>query len=264
MHGIPSPPELQPEGANAASPKGGPPPYLSLVIPAYNEEQRLPGTLAAVAAYVSTKAYATEVIVVDDGSRDGTIGVVRAARSRFGEQAALRLLRHKVNRGKGAAVRTGCLAAGGQYVFYMDADLSTPVEEVEKLLGRLQCGYDVVVGTRVQSDGSDARKSQPAWRRLIGRLFTLVRKRLVVGQIDDTQCPLKGFTREAVHRLFPLQRADGWVFDAEILFLASRWRMRIAEVPVEWSHQPGSKARLSLIQALSVAWELLRIRFRRL
>jgi dolichyl-phosphate beta-glucosyltransferase len=264
MQGIPSSVTPLVEASNSPLPPNGSTPYLSLVIPAYNEEQRLPGTLSAVADFVSKREYAMEVIVVDDGSRDSTIAVVRDARPQFGDNAALRLLRHKVNRGKGAAVRTGCLAATGQFVFYMDADLSTPVQEVDKLLDRLQSGFDVAVGTRIQPDGSDARASQPWWRRLMGKLFTSVRKRLVVEEIDDTQCPLKGFTRDAVNQIFPLQRADGWVFDAEILFLASRRRLRIAEVPVEWEHRPGSKARPSIVQALSVAWELSRIRFRRL
>lgn len=235
--------------------------YLSIVIPAYNEEQRLPATLAAIAAFLAQKEYTIEVIIVDDGSRDGTIGVVRAARQQFGSNVVLRLLRHKVNRGKGAAVRTGCLAATGRYVVYMDADLATPVDEIEKLLARLQMGYDIAVGSRIQPDGADARATQPWWRRLTGKIFTSVRKRLVLAEIDDTQCPLKGFTHEAVQQLFPFQRAEGWVFDAEILFLASQRHLRMIEVPVQWEHREGSKAHISPLQALSVAWELLRIRF---
>lgn len=255
------PPRPQASSSDAA--RSATAPHLSIVIPAYNEERRLPATLTAIAEFLSHKEYPVEVIVVDDGSRDGTIGVVRHARQQCSANVTLQLLRHKVNRGKGAAVRTGCLAATGRYIVYMDADLATPVDEVEKVLARLQMGYDVVAGTRIQPDGVDARMTQPLWRRVVGKLFTMARRGVVPTEISDTQCPLKGFTHEAAQRLFPLQRTEGWVFDAEILFLARRYKLRIVEVPVRWQHRAGSRACPSLRQALNVAWELFRIRLPR-
>jgi dolichyl-phosphate beta-glucosyltransferase len=233
-------------------------PLLSLVIPAYNEGARLPATLAAVRAFCAAHPGPLEVIVVDDGSRDATPGLLAAAKLPRG--AMLRVLRHTVNQGKGAAVRTGCLAARGRYVVYADADLAVPLDEVDRIVAALRDGCDVAIGTRVHPGGHDMRASQPFVRRLAGRLFTAVRRRLAVPDIVDTQCPMKGFRAEAAHALFSRQRLTGWTFDAELLFLARRSGMRICQIPVHWRHVEGSKLRPGPRLALRILVDLLWMR----
>ena len=235
-------------------------PELSLVIPAHNEARRIPATLAAVQAYLSERPYRSEVIVVDDGSRDGTSEVVRRAARRFPADLPVRVVQHARRLGKGAAVRSGCLAARGRYVAYTDADLAVPVEETGRVLDALQEGCDVAIGTRIQPDGSDMRESQPRLRRLAGSGFTSVRRRLVAGAIVDTQCPLKAFRAEVVPHLFRAQRLRGWSFDAEVLYLAEQRGLRICQVPVVWRHVTGSNLRPGARLAAEVAWDLIRLR----
>ena len=174
----------------------------------------------------------------------------------------LRLLQHDRQQGKGAAIRTGCLAARGEYIFFLDADLATPPEESLKILDMLSGGADVVIGSRIQPDGSDMRASQPPRRRFAGTLFTRCGKALrVLPDIDDTQCPMKGFRRArcAGHLRPPALR--GWIFDAEVLHIARILGYRIIEVPVTWRHIDGSRVSLRPRQAYEVARDLLRLRF---
>ncbi len=236
-------------------------PALSIVVPAYNEARRLGPTLAALRAYVDGRGEPCEVIVVDDGSQDQTAALVEAVIPEFPERAPLRLLRHRHNRGKGAAVRTGMLAAEGERVCFTDADLATPLEEIDRVLEPLGRGFDVAVGSRVQPGGYDMRTSQPTYRRLLGRSYSQLRSWLVLPGIADPQCPLKCFARPAARRLFSAQRSTGWVFDTEILYLARRMGMRIAVVPVVWEHRPGSQLRPTVGNATRVAWDLARIRW---
>jgi len=231
------------------------------VIPAYNEERRLLPSLQRVDQYLSTCPYASELLVVDDGSADRTAELVRGFTPSAPDRVQVRLLAHERNRGKGAAVRTGCLAAQGEYVVFMDMDLAVPVEEVGRVLERLEAGVDVAVGTRLHPGGQDMRSSQPALRRLAGRLFVLVRRLVAVAEFQDTQCPLKGFCRQAAHRLFAAQRLSGWTFDVELLYLAKRWGLLVEEVPVRWDHVAGSHVGLRPLVALQVLWDLLRLRF---
>lgn len=235
-------------------------PELSLVVPAHNEAARLPGTVDAIIAFFAERLAPAELVLVDDGSTDTTAEIITATAARLPAHVVLRAPRHRVNRGKGAAVRTGCLAATGDFVLYADADLAVPLEEADRLLNALRAGCDVAIGSRVQADGSDMRASQPLMRRMSGRGFTLLRRWLAVGDIVDTQCPMKGFRREAAQRLFRRQKLPGWAFDAEILFLARQANMRICEMPVRWRHVPGSKLRPGPTLALRSLSDLVRLR----
>jgi dolichyl-phosphate beta-glucosyltransferase len=230
------------------------------VIPAYNEERRLLPSLRRIDQYLSSRPYASELVVVDDGSKDRTAELVRGFTPSAPDRVQVHLLAHERNRGKGAAVRTGCLAAQGEYVVFTDMDLAVPAEEVERVLQRLEAGTDVAVGTRLHPGGEDMRSSQPPLRRLAGRLFVLVRRLVAVPEFRDTQCPLKGFRRQAAQRLFAAQRLSGWAFDVELLYLAKRWGLLVEEVPVRWDHVAGSHVGLRPLVAVQVLWDLLRLR----
>lgn len=237
-------------------------PRVSFVLPAYNEEDRLPGSLDRVIAFLGAQPFESEIVIADDGSRDATPRIVEARMAALPANVEMRLLRHEHNQGKGAAIRTGCLAAAGDYVFFMDADLATPPEAALRLLERLETGAPVVIGTRIQPDGSDMRASQPAQRRMVGRAFTIMRKTMrVLPDIDDTQCPMKGFSREAAQRIFARQRLAGWIFDAEVLYIARQLGYRIESVPVRWQHVEGSRLRVRPSQAWQIARDLMRLRF---
>lgn len=226
---------------------------LSIVVPAYDEEQRLPASLARIAAWVGgrTPALSTEVLVVDDGSADGTARVAgEAATAAF----PLRVIRHEVNRGKGAAVRTGVLASRGRWVLVTDADLSTPIEEVEKLLA---AGSPVAIGSRAV-DPALVKEKQPLYRVLMGKLFNLLVRVLCVGGIRDTQCGFKLFSGEAAREVFSRSRVDRFAWDVEALLLSRRLGFRIAEVPVLWFHKEDS--RVSLGGGAQAYLDLFRIR----
>jgi dolichyl-phosphate beta-glucosyltransferase len=245
----------RPEAADRA-------PFVTIVIPAFNEEARLPASLDRTIEFLGAQPHPGEIIVVDDGSSDGTAKAVRDRMQLLPPNVVLRLLQHETNEGKGAAIRTGCLAASGAYVFFIDADMATPPEESLKLLELLQAGAAVVIGSRIQPDGSDMRASQPPNRRRMGTMFTRLRKALrVLPDIDDTQCPMKGFRREAALTIFARQRLRGWIFDAEVLHLARMQGYRIVEVPVTWRHVEGSRLRVRPQQAFEVVRDLLRLRF---
>ncbi|MBI4498002.1 MAG: glycosyltransferase family 2 protein [Chloroflexi bacterium] len=235
--------------------------YLSIVIPAYNEERRLPGTLDRIIAFLRAEPFPAEVIVVDDGSRDRTAALAQQRMDAMPPHVELRVISYAPNQGKGAAVRRGCLAARGKYVVYTDADLPTPVEEVRKLLAYLSMGYDLAIGNRIQPDGSDMRASQPPHRRVLGKLYHLAVEALAVRGIADTQCGFKALTREAAQALCSAQHLTGWVFDTEILYLAQRWNYRIAQVPITWSNVGGSRMRVTAGQAVAVLRDLVSIRW---
>lgn len=233
---------------------------LSLVVPAFNEAARLPPALAQLAAHFRAHPLPTELILVDDGSSDATPEILAEAATAFPATVRVRRFRHRRNRGKGGAVRTGCLAATGRYVMFIDADLAVPLDEIDRILAALRGGCDVAIGSRVQPDGSDMRASQPLGRRLGGRAFTWLRQRLAVPEIVDTQCPMKAFRAEAVPRVFAKQRLNGWAFDAEVLYLARRAGLRICEIPVQWRHMEGSKLQPGVRLALRSLRDLVRLR----
>ena len=251
----------QPAAADAR--RGEARPFASYVMPAYNEEARLPASLERVITFLSKQRFTAEIVISDDGSRDRTAAIVHE-RDRAGlpSNVTLRLVQHERNEGKGAAIRTGCLAARGEYVFFMDADLATPPEDSTRLLARLEGGDAVVTGSRIQPDGSDMRASQPRQRRLAGQLFTTMRKLMgVLREIDDTQCPMKGFRQDAAAAIFVRQRLEGWIFDAEVLHIARKLGYEIVAVPVTWRHVEGSRLRMRPRQAWEVLRDLVKLRF---
>jgi dolichyl-phosphate beta-glucosyltransferase len=233
---------------------------LSYVVPAYNEEARLGASLKSLIDYASDQPYHVEIIVVDDGSADRTVEVANEAIASAPEGVTARLVPHEVNRGKGAAVRTGALAAESDVVLYLDADLSTLPAETAKVLRAIRDGADVAIGSRIVPGGGDMRASQPALRRISGRLFAMVRRRFLLGNIEDTQCGFKAFRREAAKEIFSRQRLEGWAFDGELLYLAERLGYTIAQVPVDWHHEEGSRMQLGVGSALREIRDLIRIR----
>lgn len=211
------------------------PPFLSVVIPAYNEEERLPATLARVFEHFSRQPYQVEVIVVDDGSVDGTCSVCHRYRDRN-----LVLLRNDRNYGKGYSVRRGMLAARGDYILFSDADLATPIGESEKLLRALE-SCDVAIGSRGLPESLVVRQS--LLREFLGQTFNRF-VRLVTGlPYADTQCGFKAFRRDAAHRLFQQLHCHRFSFDVEVLLVARHLGLRVVEVPIEWHDQPGSQIR---------------------
>lgn len=212
---------------------------LSIIIPAYNEAERLGPNLGPVLAFLGARYPDYELIIVDDGSTDGTAEAVAAALA--GEPRA-RLIRYQPNRGKGYAVRAGVLASTGDPVLFMDADLSTPLEEIPRLLERL-AGADVVIGSRGLPE-AEIRVRPPLFRRLASWVFDQVKYALVgLRRFQDTQCGFKAYRGPVARQLFALGRVDRFMFDVEILFLAERAGLRIVEMPVAWADRPGSKVR---------------------
>ena len=238
-------------------------PFISVVLPAYNEEARLPASLDRVIAFLAEQGFASEIVVADDGSRDRTSRIVTdRIMAGLPANVAMRIVRHLHNRGKGAAIRTGILEARGRYLFFMDADLATPPEQSLPILRELEGGALVAIGSRIQPDGSDMRASQPFQRRLVGRAFTMMRKMMrVLPDIDDTQCPMKGFEHEAARAIFREQQLSGWIFDAEVLYIARSLGYEIVSVPVVWRHVDGSRLRVRPTQAWEVLRDLVRLRF---
>lgn len=210
-------------------------PFLSLIIPAYNEEQRLPSTLTKVQAFLTDQSYESEVLVVENGSSDRTAAVAEEF------APGVQLLREP-QRGKGLAVRRGMLSASGDYRFICDADLSMPIEQVNRFLPPKLDEYDIAIASREASGA--VRYDEPVYRHWIGRAFNLLVKTLAVPGFQDTQCGFKCFTAEAAEALFPIQRIDGWTFDVELLFVALRLGYRVKEVPIDWYYFPGSRVRM--------------------
>jgi dolichyl-phosphate beta-glucosyltransferase len=229
-----------------------PEPQLSVVVPAYNEAARLGPTLDRITAWCRDHRPAFEVVVADDGSTDATAAIARAA----GPQVRVLALGH---RGKGAAVRAGVLAAAGDVILFSDADLATPIEELDKLQAALDAGADIAIASRALPD-SDIRTRQHPLREMMGRSFNLLVRALLLHGIKDTQCGFKLFTRDAAHDLFARATVDGFAFDVEVLWLA-RGRYRVAEVPVVWHHIDESKVSPGTDAARMFA-DLLRVRLR--
>jgi dolichyl-phosphate beta-glucosyltransferase len=232
-------------------------PLLSIVIPALNEAAVLGDSLERVRAYAVASGRTCEVVVVDDGSTDGTAGVVRGLPP---GPLAVRLLVNPVNRGKGYSVARGMLDATGDVVLLCDADLSAPIEEVERLLPWLDRGYDVVIGSRDLPD-SRLDPPQPLLRRLMAWTFRALRRRLLLPELRDTQCGFKLFTQPVARAIFSRLTVDGWLFDCEALGLAQRLGYRIKEIGVIWRNRPHSRVK-PVREALSALPTLLRIRRR--
>lgn len=209
-------------------------PYLSIVIPAYNEELRIVPTIGAIASHVSSMGFDWELVIADDGSRDQTPQLVEELGF-----VNLNLMRAEKNGGKGSAVRRGLLAARGKLVLFADADNSTPIEELSKLIAAIEQGNDIAVGSRAAAGANEASRSLV--RRIVsGGLRWIVRTIFRIG-VRDTQCGFKLFTRAAAQRLATAQTISGFSFDLELLYLAAKLGYKIAEIPVNWIDAPGSK-----------------------
>ena len=228
---------------------------LSIVIPAFNEGDRLPATLRALTAFLDEDGRRVEVIVVDDGSRDDTSVQVRQLEA---IDSRIRLIRLPQNRGKGYAVRTGVVNAAGAMVLFADADGATPFAELARLEAELVAGARLAIASRGVRSRTTQVKAR-LYRRVLGRLFHAVVRLFAVRGIVDTQCGFKLFDAEAAHDLFSRMRMSGFSFDVEVLLMAMRSGYRVAEVPVNWTHMPGSKVRV-LRDGLLMARDVLRIR----
>ena len=228
-------------------------PRLSIIIPAYNEEKRLPKSLEQVAAFVAAQDYPIEVIVVNNNSRDATAQVAR-------DFAALHPYTRVIDeprQGKGAAVRTGIMAGQGEYLMVCDADFSMPVEEIAKFMPPALSGYDVAIASR-EAPGA-RRIGEPHYRHLMGRVFNLIVRTLAIPRIQDTQCGFKAFRREVARDIFSVQTIDGWGFDVEVLFVALKRGYKLVEVPITWYYMPQS--RINPIRAsFEMLSEVLRVR----
>lgn len=211
---------------------------ISIVIAAYNEETRIGDTLRRIHQYVSERQLNHEIIVVDDGSVDGTTSLVKGLAE---EIPALRVISYGTNRGKGYALRTGVLASQGEMVLVSDADLSTPIEELEVLLPNLSDNaYQVAIGSRALAL-SQILEKQPWWRRGMGKTFNKIVKLMIMEDFDDTQCGFKLFRGGVARALFAEARIDRFAYDVEVLALAKKHGYRVAEVPIRWINSPGSK-----------------------
>lgn len=208
-----------------------------MLIPAYNEEQRILPTLLRVRDYYARQPYSYSVTVVSDGSTDRTDAIVAAF---AGEHPEFHLIAYQPNRGKGYAVRKGMLELEGEVLLFMDADLATPIEETEKLLPFMREGADVAIGSRPLKESS-LEVRQPWYREFLGRAFNTAVQLLAVKGIHDTQCGFKMFRREAARTIFSRCKLDGFSFDFEALMIARDLGYRIEEVPIRWMHQEGSK-----------------------
>jgi dolichyl-phosphate beta-glucosyltransferase len=230
--------------------------HLSVIIPAYNEEQRIGHTLRMTQAYMQWQPYAAEILVVDDGSEDQTASLVRTFQA---SHPNIHLLHNGRNRGKGFSVRQGFLQAQGDYLLFTDADLSTPIEEIDKLFAALCEPCHIAIGSRALP-GSRIDIHQPRHREYLGRLFNRLVQRLVVPGIYDTQCGFKCFRREAALAICERMTSERFGFDVEMLYLAIKLGYRVREVPVIWRHSPQTRVRLWR-DAASMLGDVLRIRW---
>lgn len=228
-----------------------------MVVPAYNEEERLPRTLARLHEYYSEQAYPWDVTIISDGSADRTRQLVEEFAAKHPQFS---VVEYHPNHGKGYAVRTGMLAAKGDLVLFCDADLATPQEETEKLLKHIHEGADVAIGSRPLRE-SRLEVRQPFYREYLGRAFNKAVQLMAVPGIDDTQCGFKIFTRKAAQDVFSRLKMDGFSFDVEALIIARDLGYRIDEVPIRWAHQEGSKVSL-LRDGPRMLRDLVKIRLR--
>lgn len=228
-------------------------PYLSIVIPAHNEEHRLPPSLAKIEAFLQTQPYSAEIIIVENGSHDRTVEVAQAYAA---EHPFVKVMSVQT-RGKGLAVKAGMLAARGAYRFICDTDLSMPIEEISKFLPPQREGFDVLIGSR---EGAGARRiGEPEYRHIMGRVLNSIVKLFAVRQFEDTQCGFKMFTAEAAEDLFQVQQMTGIGFDVELIFIALRRGYKIVDVPITWYFDPDSRMRL-FQDSLHILLEIWQIR----
>lgn len=228
-------------------------PYLSIIIPAHNEAERLPPSLQKIDTFLNTQGYLAEVLVVENGSSDETLRIAQGYAARMPN---LRVL-HEEERGKGLAVKQGMLEAKGKYRFLCDADLSMPIEQVNRFLSPALEMVDVAIGSR-EVPGAK-RFDEPSYRHLIGRMFNTMVRWILLPGLQDTQCGFKCFSAEVAEKVFPLQTLKGMSFDAEVLFIARKKGFQVQEIPIDWYFNPDSRVRL-FQDSLHMALDLLLIR----
>lgn len=235
------------------------PPQFSVIIPAYNEELRIGDSLRRILEYFDEQNVSFELIVVDDGSTDRTVAVSEDV---FCSRVNCRVARQKRNCGKGAAVRRGIEESIGELILFSDADLSTPIEELSRLRNALQEGADIAIGSRALPN-SEVEIHQPWYREYMGKAFNLLVRSILWLPNPDTQCGFKCFKKQVAKRLAKLQHIDGWAFDAELLFLAKKLGYHVADVPVRWINDPGSKVGI-FSSSSQMLWDVLKVRLRSL
>jgi glycosyltransferase involved in cell wall biosynthesis len=228
----------------------------SIIIPAYNEQERIGAALEKVVAHAAQQGWQSEIIVVNDGSRDATAEMVRAYAEK---NPQVRLLENPGNRGKGYSVRNGMLNAQGGVLLFSDADLSSPITEAGKLFGAIEGGADVAIGSRWLDPALQTEK-QPFYRQLFGRIFNLLLRITLNLKEKDTQCGFKAFNRKAAESIFPRQHIEGWGFDPELLFLAHKMGLKVVEVPVAWAHDERSKIN-PVLDGMRMFGEMLTVRW---
>ncbi|MBP7689480.1 MAG: glycosyltransferase family 2 protein [Thermoflexales bacterium] len=226
---------------------------MSIIIPAYNEERRLPTSLDQVDRFVAAQPYPIEVVVVNNNSRDAT----RRIADEFAAQHAYVRVLDQPRQGKGAAVQKGMLAGAGEYLFICDADFSMPVDEISKFMPPNADHYDVAIASR-EVPGA-RRVDEPQYRHLMGRVFNLIVRVLAIPKIQDTQCGFKVFRRQAARDVFALQTIDGWGFDVEVLFIALKHGYQLLEVPITWYYKPQTKIS-PLRDSINMVLEVMRVR----
>ncbi|MCM8767179.1 MAG: glycosyltransferase family 2 protein [Candidatus Omnitrophica bacterium] len=231
---------------------------ISIVIPAYNEEKRILKTIEKIYKYFKNKNYDFEIIVVDDGSKDKTFEIVEKFAKNKKE---IIILKHPKNLGKGAAVRTGVLSASGNFILFTDADLSTPIEEFEKLKEKIENGYDIAIGSRGLKD-SKIVIPQPFYRRIIGKIFPILVRLIVIKDFKDTQCGFKLFKKEQGKKIFSQLKTGGFAFDVEVLAKAKKEGYKIAEVGIVWYNSPRSSVRI-LKDSFRMFFSLLKIKLKK-
>lgn len=228
---------------------------LTIVVPAFNEQERIGATVHALSEYLSHRLWIWEIRVVDDGSSDGTASVV----TDLGRRDARVVLQREPHRGKGGAVKAGMLAAVSQFRFLCDADLSMPAGELARFLPPVLSAFDVAIGSR---EGVGARRvGEPLVRHVMGRVFNYAVQQALLPGIEDTQCGFKMFTARAADAIFPRVTVEGWAFDIEVLYLARLLRLQVVEVPIEWHYRTESQ--VSMVRdSVGMMREVLRIRSR--
>lgn len=227
--------------------------FLSIIVPAHNEESRLTDTLSQLRDFCESQPFSSEIIIAENASNDKTLVIANDFANRYPEFAVL----HDDRPGKGLAIQTGMLAARGEYRFICDADLSMPVQEITRFIPPSLQGVDIAIASR-EAPGA-VRYNEPALRHFVGRVFNNLVRLIILPGLQDTQCGFKCFTQKAAETLFPLQTVTGWTFDVEILAIAQRLGFKIVEVPIPWYHFGSSKVRV-LQDSVKMALDLIRIR----
>ena len=228
-------------------------PFLSIIIPAYNEAARLPGTLEQVDAFLSRQPFTSEILVIENGSSDGTFEIARAMENKISNLNVI----HEDIRGKGWAVRQGMLAAAGDFRFICDADLSMPIEELLRFLPPLLEEMPIAIASR-EAPGA-VRYNEPEFRHLVGRAFNLVVRLLILKGLNDTQCGFKCFRADVAEKIFPLVTIKGWTFDVEALFIARKTGYTIIEIPIPWYYKSQSRVKV-LRDSIHMGLDLIKIR----